>query len=300
MGHCTPECYSGNIQDVKELFQMVNLNGECLNNLPESLVLIQRGLYYGDSLFETLRVFRGRIPFLPRHWARLSEGLHRMRYTVPAHWSADFFQQEISRLAPSNARVRLTVWRSPGGFYAPVDDAPQFLLTAQELDSDRYEWNQRGLSIGCCQSVRLPVDALSGLKAPNAPRYVVAAQEARENGWDDVLLLNGLDHVCEATSSNIGWITGDRVSTPPLSEGPVTGVLRGMLPVLSTAAGLHYAEQAADLNTLLAADEVFLTNAIRGIQWVRSCEGKGFACNQTKRLHQALVDQMEGLTDVFY
>ena len=278
---------------------MVNLNGTLLDTLPEPLQLAQRGLWYGDGLFETIRVFGGKIPLLPQHWARLSEGLRVMRYAVPAAWSAEFFQTEILRMAPANARVRLTVWRSPGGLYAPTDAAPHFLLTTSALDSSQFEWLEQGVSIGLCGSVRLPVDALAGLKAPNAPRYVAAAIEARERGWDDAVLLNGFDRVCEATSSNIVWITDGAVVTPPLSEGPVTGVLRGLLPLLTAHIGLRYVEKTARFDDLLHADEVLLTNAVRGIGWVQSCEGKVFKRTQTARLHQALVEHMAALTGGF-
>ncbi len=274
---------------------MVNLNGTLLDTLPEPLHFAQRGLWYGDGLFETIRVFGGQIPLLPQHWARLSAGLRVMRYAVPADWSAEFFQTEILRTVPANARVRLTVWRSPGGLYAPTDDTPQFLLTASALDSSQFEWPEQGVFIGLCDSVRLPVDSLAGLKAPNAPRYVAAAIEARERGWDDAVLLNGFDRVCETTSSNIAWITDGTVVTPPLSDGPVTGVLRGLLPLLTARAGLCYVEKTARFDDLLNADEVLLTNAVRGIRWVRSCEGKVFETTQTARLHQALVEHMADL-----
>lgn len=276
---------------------MVNLNGTLLDALPAPLQLAQRGLWYGDGLFETIRVFGGKIPLLPQHWERLSAGLRAMRYAVPAGWSAVFFQKHILRMAPPNARVRLTVWRSPGGLYAPTDAAPQFLLTASVLDSDQFEWPEKGVSIGLCESVRLPVDALSGLKAPNAPRYVAAALEARERGWDDAVLLNGFDRVCEAVSSNIGWITDGTVVTPPLSEGPVTGVLRGLLPMLTARTGLRCVEKTARFDDLLAADEVLLTNAVSGIRWVRSCEGKVFQNTETARLHQALVAHIAEISD---
>ena len=278
----------------------INFNSELLDHLPESLALAQRALYYGDSLFETIRVFNGRIPFMRLHWGRLSEGLQRMGYSVPTDWSADYFKHQIQRIAPANARVRWMVWRSPGGLYRPTDDTPQFLLTVQELDSSVFDWNTRGLSIGLCRSVRLPMDALSGLKAPNAFRYVAAMQEADAHGWDDAVLLNACDRLCEATSSNIFWIKNGTVCTPPLSEGPVTGVARGLLPGLTEAVGLRFEEQIAGFEVLLTADEVFLTNAVRGIQWVRSCEEKVYDGSQTNLLHQELVRYVDGFQAGFY
>lgn len=269
-----------------------NLNGQLLDQLPAPLALAQRGLFYADSLFETLRVFDGQMPFWPLHWARLSRGLAAMRYQVPAHWSAAFFADEIGRTAPLNARVRLTVWRSPGGFFAPTDDVPQFLLAAQELDSIVFGWCSDGLQVGLCDSVRLPVDALSGLKTLNAARYVAAAQEAKARGWDEGVVLNARERVCEATSSNVFWMEGDTVCTPPLSEGPVTGTLRFLLLRLLAAAGHRVVEKAATRATLLEADEVFLTNAVQGIRWVRSFEGKVLGCEKARHFNYLLVNHL--------
>lgn len=262
---------------------------QLLEALPEPLEDIQRGLFYGDALFETIRVFQGRMPLLAAHWERLSDGLRAMGYSLPPEWSRLFFEKEILRIAPFNARVRLTVWRSPGGLYLPENDTPRFLITARAIDSDCFEWFGPGLDLGCCVSVRLPVDSLSSFKTLNAARYVAAAREARANGWDDGLLLNVYERVCEATSSNVFWFEGDALCTTPLTDGCVTGTLRKLLLLLRAEAGLPVQEKPITFATLLTAGEVFLTNAVQGIRWVRKIEGKVFDHRKTKTLHEQVV-----------
>lgn len=268
---------------------MVNLNGRLVNELPDGLMLAQRGLYYGDALFESIRVFGGRVPLMERHWDRLVHGMELMDYRIPADWSAAFWANEILRMAPPDARVRLTVWRAPGGLYLPENDDPLFLITATGLETGVFEWPSAGVQVGLCGSVRLPVDALSGLKTLNAARYVAAAKEAQARGWDDAILLNAYERVCEATSSNVFWFEGERLFTPPLSDGCVTGVMRDLLLALTRAAGLETAEMPAPFERLMAADEVFLSNAVRGIRPVHSCEGKVFSQVQTRRLFELMV-----------
>ncbi|MEO6758130.1 MAG: aminotransferase class IV, partial [Saprospiraceae bacterium] len=73
---------------------MINLNGQQLENLSEHLALLQRGLYYGDSLFESIRVFGGRMPLWEQHWMRLTGGLQAMGYKVPAHWTGQYFKEQ--------------------------------------------------------------------------------------------------------------------------------------------------------------------------------------------------------------
>lgn len=268
---------------------MFNLNAQHVKELPEGLALAERGLYYADALFETIRVFEGRIPLMEAHWQRLSKGLKTMRYRVPSFWSAAFFENEILKTAPENARVRLTVWRAPGGLYFPQNNEPQFLIAVKVLEPGMYQWLEGGIQMGLCESVRLPVDRFSGLKTLNAARYVVAAQEAQERGWDDAVLLNAYDHVCETTSSNIFWFEGEALCTPPLADGCVTGVMRDLLLTLTKTSGYKVVEKTIHMEGLLAAQEVFLTNAVRGIRWVRSCEGKVFSSTETRKLHELMV-----------
>lgn len=261
-----------------------NLNTQLVKELPEGLAPVLRGLYYGDALFETIRVFDGRIPFIEQHCSRLFRGMELMGYVIPDDWCPDYFHAEILRTAPSNARVRLTVWRSPGGLYFPEDNTPQFLIQARSLTTEAFQWSSDGLRVGLCTSIRLAVDRLSGLKAPNAPRYVAASQEARSRGWDDAVILNAHERVCEATSSNIFWMNDGALFTPPLSDGCVTGVMRELLLALTKREGYAVSEKSATFADLLAADELFLTNAVSGIRPVVECEGKVYGFQKTAGL----------------
>lgn len=273
----------------------INYNTQLLTEWPPELLSVQRGLYYGDALFESIRVLGGRIPLMAAHWERLFGALKAWGYAVPTHWSADFFKKEILRTASADARVRLTVWRSPGGLYLPENDAPQFLITATELSSSTFDGYSKGLSIGLCQGVRLSVDTLSGWKTPNGARYVAAAKEAYASGWDDAVILNSREQVCEATSSNIFWIADRQVYTVPLSDGPVTGILRNLLLHLLPAAGFPVVEKSITFGELLEADEVFLTNAVRGIRWVACCEKKVFKQIHSGHFNYLLAKHIEGI-----
>lgn len=267
------------------------LNGRVLDDIPEHIEQVQRALFYGDVLFETIRVFDGKIPLLTRHWARMSAGLAALGFEIPADWDATFFGREILRIAPRNARVRLSIWRSPGGRYAPTNNLSQFLITAENIENERFEWLNEGLNIGVCPSVRLPVDAYSGFKTLNAPRYVAAAREAQLNGWDDALLLNMHGRVCEATSSNVFWWERNTLCTVPLLEGCVAGVFRSFLINWVKRVGeWPVSEKVATLEDLMAADEIFLTNAVRGIIPVRIFAGQSRASTQTQVLFR-LLDQ---------
>jgi branched-chain amino acid aminotransferase len=268
---------------------LVNYNTQLLNSLPDGMADVERGLFYGDALFETIRVFDGRIPLMAYHWDRLSAGLNAMGYVLPLDWSGLFFKNEILRVASSNARVRLTVWRGPGGLWVPENHEPRFLITHAALQSAQYEWLEFGLVVGLCESVRLPVDSFSSFKTLNGPRYIAAAREAHGRGWDDGIVLNAYDRISESTTSNVFWFEGDVLYTPPLSDGCVTGTLRKLLLLLRAEDGLPVREKPATFATVLDADELFLTNAVRGIRWVRKLEGKVYDHTKTRALFEKVV-----------
>ena len=271
---------------------MVNLNGQLLPNAPESFALLQRAAFFGDGLFETIRAFEDKTPFWSLHWERLSLGLKALGFEVPTWWTSDYFEKEITKTSPGNARIRLTVWRSPGGFYLPTDDTPQYLVTTEPLQSDSFEWLGAGLEICLCETVRLPVDSLSGIKILSGARYVAAAREARAKGMDDALVLNTHGRVCEATASNIFWIKGDIVFVPPSFDGQINGTLQKLLYTLLQEEGWRVREKPTLVEDILGADEVFLTNAIRGIRWVRKFEGTVYDCALSSQFNDLLVKHL--------
>ncbi len=270
----------------------INWNGRILARLPDCWAEAQRALFYGDALFETIRAFEGRLPLLARHWERLHDGLTRLGFELSPEWDAVFFEKNIQAISPPNARIRLMVWRSAGGYYLPVNHQPQFLITAEPLPSGAFEWPDKGLTLGVSAWVRLPIDAYSNLKTLNGARYVAAAREANAKGWDEALLLNTCERVCEAASSNVFWWAGDVLCTVPLSEGCVAGVMRAFVLETAAKAGLPTSERAIEPGALLKAEEIFLTNAIRGIQPVCIFAGAQLGCERTRWLFERLQAQM--------
>lgn len=257
-----------------------------------TLEQLQRACDYGDGLFESIRLLDGHAPLLERHWERLSAGLLALGYTIPPEWNAAFFQYEIQKAGLKNARARLSVWRSPGGLYAPKSSIPLFRIQAQVLAANTWEWLEPGLRIGISEQVRLPVDSFSGLKTLNAPRYVAASIEAGKNDWDEALVLNSRERVCEATTSNVFWWEGERLCTVPLSEGCVAGVMRSCLLDWADRNRLMIIQKPAEVSMLQEADEIFLTNAVRGVIPVRNFAGRPLSGIRTRRLFNTFAPQI--------
>jgi branched-chain amino acid aminotransferase len=259
----------------------LNING-IIQNWPitEEFETI-RGLYYGDALFETIRVFDDCIPFLDKHLARLFKGMEAVRFIKPNNWNKEFFEKEILKIAPSNARVRLTVWRKQGGKFLPENNNVHFIIESSELTQSKFSHENNFVTIKKSQRVILVCDAFSNFKTLNAPRYVAAAIEAKELNLDDVIIPNMYGRVGECSSSNIFMVKKNKIITPLLSEGCVDGVLRQIILEIGKKSGFEVIEKSVTFAALKKADEVFLTNSIRGIVSVKAFDEAVFTKNET-------------------
>ncbi len=229
-----------------------------------------RAFHYGDGLFETIRVFSGKIPFLQYHLERLTRGMQHLRLVHPALQKLDFVANEIHKLIgkSGNFRVRITVFRNGAGRYTPTELNASFLIEAQVLTTDNFALNEQGLTLGLCDSVQLFPTATSSLKTCNALPYILAGLYKKENQLDDCLLLNHQQRIAEASSANIFLVSGKEIWTPPLSEACLDGTCRKL--ILEIARNLNFTinEIPLSLSRMKMVEEVWLSNAITGLRWV--------------------------------
>jgi branched-chain amino acid aminotransferase len=138
---------------------------------------------------------------------------------------------------------------------------------------------------------RKAMDAFSNLKSANYQPYVMAALWAKESKLNEALLLNAANHICDATTANIFWIKNKKIYTTSLSEGCVAGVMRRRIldfRIKIADLGFDLTESILEKEGLEMADEVFLTNAIHGIRWVKQCGEKIFTCEVTQKIFNLL------------
>lgn len=267
--------------------QIHNLNGVITPELPDCLREMERGVAFGDGIFETMRISNGAICWWELHWKRLYRGMEFLGFDIPKTWNARFFQKQINLMATPQARVRLTVLRGPGGKYLPENNTPVFWITASPLDAPAYPTNQP-INVGFCSRVQVHADGLSAFKTANALRYTLAAMEAAENGWDDGLLLNTKNRVAEATSSNLFILKGRTLCTPPIVEGCVAGVMRHIIMHLASENGYAIKEIPLTFAAVLQAKSAFLTNAIRGITPIGQLGSAQYDTSYPQKIHDLL------------
>ena len=271
------------------------LNGKILNGNESVLSATNRSFRYGDALFETMKLTKGKILLSHYHFERLFAGLSLMKIQIPQLFTIEKINSEIIELCRRNkcedlARVRLTVFRSDGGLYESKNSL-QYLIESWPLSDSKNQLNENGLVIDIFPDARKSCDKFSNLKSANYLPYVMAAIYAKENKLNDCLVLNIHNRVCDASIANIFWIENDVIYTSPLSEGCVAGVTRKYLLERLQGTRLKVQERVCEINDLENADEIFLTNAIQGIRWVKQFRNKKYT-NRIVREINDLLPQM--------
>lgn len=259
---------------------MINSNGNnstALNSLSQN-----RGFLYGDAVFETMKIVNSKILFLEDHYFRLMASMRILRMEIPMDFTMEFFEEQVLTTVTNNgfaqsSRARITVYRNDGGFYLPTTNTISFLIHASPLDNKDYLLESRPCEVDLYKDFYISKQLLSTLKTTNKVLHVTASIYADENDLDNCILLNESKNVVEVLQGNIFMVQGNRLITPPVSEGCCNGVLRKQLLVLAKKIeGLEVIEEVISPFDLQKADELFYTNVIKGIQSITKYRKKDF------------------------
>ncbi|WP_396161429.1 aminotransferase class IV [Flavobacterium sp.] len=260
---------------------MVNFNGTIQDN---SAVFVEsnRGFLVGDAVFETIKVVNNQVLFLEDHYFRLMATMRICRMEIPMLFTMEYVEAQILELIdvlhPSAAfRVRFSVYRTGGGFYAPLSNEVAFVVTAMPLESVHYSIEKEDYEIELYKDFHVSKQLLSTLKTNNKLLQVLGTIYAKENGYDNCLLLNEDKNIVEALQNNIFMKMGNVISTPPIAEGCINGIMRKqVLSILSKMEGYQVKEAVISPFDLQKADELFLTNVISGIQPITKYRKKSY------------------------
>lgn len=268
----------------------INVNGRVIDAAKAFAGSDHRGLKYGDGLFESIRMLDGKMPLLAEHLRRLYRGMQFLKIEKPEIFNIAFFRKEIKRITGSSksARIRISVFRAPGGLYTPTNSQATYLIECQEIKENNWVWLKKGLRIKTCPAVQLPITPWSGFKTTNSLPYILAGIWKQDKKIDDCILLNNIGFVAEASSSNIFYFKNKQLYTPTDQSGIILGVMREQVIKLARDNRLKVIKKDILPAELLAADEFFLTNAVQGIRWVEEMDGIRFDCQKTKKIFEAL------------
>ncbi|MBZ9728939.1 aminotransferase class IV [Salegentibacter sp. JZCK2] len=270
---------------------MINLNGNLVEDNQASLSVTNRGYAYGDAVFETIRIISGKIMFWEDHYFRLMASMRIMRMEIPANFSPEFLEEEILDLVKENgldttaARVKFSAYREEGGYYRPVTREIGFIITTEELSDAFYLLNEDNYEVELFKDHYITSGLFSTIKSNNRAINVLGSIFASENGYENCFLINEKKNVVEALNGNLFLVKGDKIKTPPLTDGALNGITRKkLLEIIKTLPELTLEETSISPFELQKADELFITNVIKGIQPVTKYRKKKFENKVAKDL----------------
>lgn len=249
------------------------------------LSVLDRGLHFGDGLFETIAVRDGKAQYLKYHLERMAQGADILNLNL----EIEAFENQIELVLKENqlldGSLKLMVWRKHAvakGYDFDSSECHCLLIPKYQPQTDEII-----KSAGFAKNVTFNFSILSGIKTMNALPYIIAANERKKSMLDELIVLNIEGFICECVSSNIFWMMDNAFYTPPLTSGCLDGVLRRVVIERMSEAGIKIQESLATQEELLSADAVFTTNS-NGIRYIERIENKMYEVSLAKKAMEKL------------
>ncbi len=270
---------------------MVNFNGNLIKAESVPIAFNNRGLNYGDAVFETMKVCNGKIYFWEDHYQRLISSMKVLKMEIPFNFSSEFLAAEILKTIQTSKnkntffRAKILIWRNSGGKYTPKTNIIEFVISVETLDSSEYVLNENKYEVELFEDYFIPSHLLSTLKTNNKITNVLGSIFAEENGFQNCFLLNENQQVVEALNGNIFLVSGKTIKTPPLTDGCLNGIMRKQLiSIIKENSEFHLEEASISQNAIENADEIYITNVIQGIVLIMKYRNKKFGNEVAKLL----------------
>ena len=255
-----------------------------------------RSFRYGDGLFETMRMYNGKIINADFHFERLFAGMRVLEFETPPKFCRTYYTDAVNELLLKNsifkyAKIRLMVFRGDEGIFEIENNSTNYIIEAFSF-SEKIELNERGIELDIFPDGGKSISRFSNLKSNNYLSSIMAARFARTNNLDDAIILNDFERVCESSIANIFIIKGSEIFTPPLSEGCVAGTMRRWFLEKFELKNYTVTEKAVSINDLLNADEIFLTNSLYLLKWVRKFRNKTYTNLKIKEIFKEVIQDI--------
>lgn len=280
----------------RPLFNMkVFVNGKIVDEKRAVISVFDRGLLYGDGLFETMRSYDGKVLALDMHLDRLyrSSKTIGMRIYTKRKYLKDAIYKLIKINRLKDAYIRLAITRGKGrvGLDATTAKKLSIIIIVKRFKPYPVKYYKNGISLCTSKIRRNEKSDLSRVKSLNYLNNIIARTEAQRRGATDALLLNTKGEVAESAVSNIFMIKGRKLITPSIDSGILPGITREIVLSLGKRLNLYPSERHIKLTELKDADEIFLTNTLMEVMPVVKIDkrtiGDGRPGPLTKSIHTA-------------
>lgn len=255
----------------------------------ESLSIRDRGLAYGDGLFETIAVRGGRPPLLEYHLARLVEGCRRLAIPLDLPLMRTELLAFSAGLGEGVTKLMVTRGEGLRGYAPPPVALPRRILQGAPFPTYAQANAEQGVQLFPCTTRLAEQPLLAGLKHLNRLEQVIARAEWQGSEFAEGLMRDQAGRVIEGVFSNLFVVIDGVLVTADLSRCGVAGVMRAALLDVAQAEGIKADVRDLPYDTFLAADEVFLCNSLFGIWPVRSVTGHHWSVGPLTRKLQAIA-----------
>jgi branched-chain amino acid aminotransferase len=277
--------------------QRVNFNGVIISEKSLEVQDFYRGIRFGDSIFESIKISNSTILLAERHFNRLRTGGKAFKLQNKIFEDFDSFTTQIDALTNNtgifNGKIRFTVLRSGEGLYSPETNEAHYLIEISPLNSSHFITEYiHNLSI--YNDIPKHYSKLTEIKSSQNIIHVLAGIQAKDEGSGECLIINTGGNIAEGISSNVFAIYDRTLITPGLSEACLPGIMRSK--VIETALKLNFIvkESVLGIDDILHADEVFFTNMIKGIRPLTHFRGKDFSSHYSLQLLEVINKELIG------
>ena len=220
--------------------------------------------------------------FWEDHYFRLMASMRLLRMEIPMTFTPEYFVDQCMQLIQAQEvdspawRLRLTVFRASGGRYTPKHNRVAFVIGCEPISQDRFMDEVTKYRVDLYKDHYVQPGMLPNLKTNNKILNVLGSIFAKENDLDNCILINDNKEVVEGLQSNLFLLFGQEIQTPPLTSGCLDGIIRKQIIRLAKDLDLTLKETAINPFDLQKADELWLSNSIRGIRAVTNYRRKTY------------------------
>jgi branched-chain amino acid aminotransferase len=251
----------------------ININGVIAGPEDAKISVLDHGLLFGDSIYETLRTYNGKPFLFSRHFARLEHSAKAIDLQLP--WTRSKTLEEIRKtLFAGECRIRLVFTRGVGDVAADVetctDPTPIIIVVPLVVPPERIY--KEGVEV-VISTVRRS-SRFADLKTGSLIHQVLARREAKARHAYEAILLTADEKLSDGITSNIYIVRDGKLLTPSRDAGIIEGITRGVVLDLAREMGIEVTEGLFDIDAIERADEMFLTSSTREVVPIAGVEGK--------------------------
>ena len=261
---------------------MINYNGEIQQTSP-ALSAKNRGFLYGDGVFELVKYVEGTIFFWEEHYLRLMATMRIARMEIPSNFTLEFLEAEIIKTIQANSLaskalwVRITITRKGGISLTPEENEIDYCIDIEGITNLFYQNLKIPYEVELFKDYYTQADLLGTLNITGRMLQIVGSVFARENDYQNCILLNTHKNAVSFLDGNLFLVQGEQILPPPLSEGAPNGITRKkLIEAIQKTSDFSLEERPISPFELQKADELFLTNTKQGIQSVSKYRKKEY------------------------